>query len=98
VAILGEMAELGADAPEYHHRVGEAAGREGVDALLAVGTLARNYLEGAEGVAEKRWVATVEVAIAALDEVVRPGDAILVKASRAVGLEAVAEAITAVRV
>jgi UDP-N-acetylmuramoyl-tripeptide--D-alanyl-D-alanine ligase len=98
VAILGEMAELGTDAAEYHRRVGEAAGREGVDSLLAVGTLARNYLEGAGGVPEKRWVAGVEEAIAALDEVVRPGDAVLVKASRAVGLEAVAEAITAVRV
>jgi UDP-N-acetylmuramoyl-tripeptide--D-alanyl-D-alanine ligase len=98
VAILGEMAELGADAAEYHRRVGAAAGREGVDSLLAVGPLARNYVDVAEGVPEKRWVATVEEAIAALDEVVRPGDAVLVKASRAVGLEAVAEAITAVRV
>jgi UDP-N-acetylmuramoyl-tripeptide--D-alanyl-D-alanine ligase len=98
VAILGEMAELGADAAEYHRQVGAEAGREGVNSLLAVGELARNYIDGAEGVPEKRWVATVEEAIAALDEVVRPGDAVLVKASRAVGLEAVAEAITAVRV
>jgi UDP-N-acetylmuramoyl-tripeptide--D-alanyl-D-alanine ligase len=98
VAILGEMAELGADAAEYHRQVGAAIAREGVDSLLAVGELARNYVDGAEGVPEKRWVATVEEAIAALDEVVRPGNAVLVKASRAVGLEAVAEAITAVRV
>jgi UDP-N-acetylmuramoyl-tripeptide--D-alanyl-D-alanine ligase len=98
VAILGDMAELGANAPEYHRQVGAAAGREGVDSLLAVGELGRNYVEGAEGVSEKRWVATVDEAIAALDEVVRPGDAVLVKASRAVALEAVAEAITAVRV
>jgi UDP-N-acetylmuramoyl-tripeptide--D-alanyl-D-alanine ligase len=98
VAILGEMAELGTDAAQYHRHVGAAAGREGVDSLLAVGALARYYVDGADGVPEKRWVATVEEAIAALDEVVRPGDAVLVKASRAVGLEAVAEAITAVRV
>jgi UDP-N-acetylmuramoyl-tripeptide--D-alanyl-D-alanine ligase len=98
VAILGEMAELGTEAAEYHRQVGAAAGRQGVDALLAVGALARNYVDGAAGVRDKRWVATVEEAIAALDEVVCPGDAVLVKASRAVGLEAVAEAITAVRV
>jgi UDP-N-acetylmuramoyl-tripeptide--D-alanyl-D-alanine ligase len=98
VAILGDMAELGANAAEYHRQVGAAAGRAGVDSLLAVGELARNYVDGADDVPEKRWVATIEEAIAALDEVVRPGDAVLVKASRAVGLEAVAEAITAVRV
>jgi UDP-N-acetylmuramoyl-tripeptide--D-alanyl-D-alanine ligase len=98
VAILGEMAELGTDAAEYHRQVGAAVAREGVDSLLAVGPLARNYVDAADGVPEKRWVATVEEAIAALDEVVRPGDAVLVKASRAVGLEAVAEAITAVPV
>jgi UDP-N-acetylmuramoyl-tripeptide--D-alanyl-D-alanine ligase len=98
VAILGEMAELGADAAAFHVQVGAAAQRVGVDGLLAVGSLARNYLEGAEQVAERRSVSTVEEAIAALDDFLRPGDAVLVKASRAVGLEAVAEAITAVRV
>jgi UDP-N-acetylmuramoyl-tripeptide--D-alanyl-D-alanine ligase len=98
VAILGEMAELGADAAAFHVQVGAAAQRVGVDGLLAVGPLARNYLEGAEQVAERRWVPTVEEAIAALDDFLRPGDAVLVKASRAAGLEAVAEAITAVRV
>jgi UDP-N-acetylmuramoyl-tripeptide--D-alanyl-D-alanine ligase len=98
VAILGEMAELGADAAAFHVQVGAAAQRVGVDGLLAVGPLARNYLEGAEQVAERRWVPTVEEAIAALDDFLRPRDAVLVKASRAAGLEAVAEAITAVRV
>jgi UDP-N-acetylmuramoyl-tripeptide--D-alanyl-D-alanine ligase len=98
VAILGEMAELGADAAAFHVQVGAAAQRVGVDGLLAVGPLARDYLEGAEQVAERRWVPTVEEAIAALDDFLRPRDAVLVKASRAVGLEAVAEAITAVRV
>jgi UDP-N-acetylmuramoyl-tripeptide--D-alanyl-D-alanine ligase len=98
VAVLGEMAELGADADAFHIQVGAAAQRAGIDGLLAVGSLARNYLEGAEQVAERRWVPTVEEAIAALDDFLRPGDAVLVKASRSVGLEAVAEAITAVRV
>ena len=91
VAILGDMAELGRTAPEYHREIGVAAGELGVDELLAVGELARGYLDG--GV-PGRWVANVHEAVRELGEVVRPGDAVLVKASRAVGLEAVAAALT----
>jgi UDP-N-acetylmuramoyl-tripeptide--D-alanyl-D-alanine ligase len=91
VAILGDMAELGRTAPEYHREIGEAAGELGIDELLAVGELARGYLDG--GV-PGRWVANVHEAVRELDDVVRPGDAVLVKASRAIGLEAVAAALT----
>jgi len=91
VAILGDMAELGRTAPRYHHEVGVAAAELEVDELLAVGELARGYLEG--GV-PGRWVANVHEALRQLDDVVRPGDTVLVKASRAVGIEAVAAALT----
>jgi len=91
VAILGDMAELGRTGPDYHREVGAAASELGVDELLAVGELARGYLEG--GV-PGRWVANVHDALRQVDELVRPGDAVLVKASRAVGLEAVAAALT----
>jgi UDP-N-acetylmuramoyl-tripeptide--D-alanyl-D-alanine ligase len=91
VAILGDMAELGRTAPAYHHEVGEEAAALGVDELLAIGELARGYLDG--GV-PGRWVPNVHEALRELDEVVQPGDAVLVKASRAVGLEAVAAALT----
>jgi UDP-N-acetylmuramoyl-tripeptide--D-alanyl-D-alanine ligase len=91
VAILGDMAELGRTGPEYHRQVGAAASELGVDELLAVGELARGYLEaGVPG----RWAANVHDALRQVDELVRPGDAVLVKASRAVGLEAVAAALT----
>jgi UDP-N-acetylmuramoyl-tripeptide--D-alanyl-D-alanine ligase len=90
VAILGDMAELGRTAPGYHHEVGEAAAELGIDEVLAVGELARGYLDG--GV-PGRWVANVHDALRELDDLVRPGDAVLVKASRAMGLEAVAEAL-----
>jgi UDP-N-acetylmuramoyl-tripeptide--D-alanyl-D-alanine ligase len=93
VAILGDMAELGRTAPEYHREVGAAAKELGIDQLLAVGELARGYLEaGVPG----RWVPNVHEALRELDEIVRPGDAGLVNASRAIGLEAVAEALTKV--
>jgi UDP-N-acetylmuramoyl-tripeptide--D-alanyl-D-alanine ligase len=93
VAILGDMAELGRGGPGYHREVGEAAAELGVDELLAVGELARSYLDsGVPG----RWVPNVHEALRELDELVRPGDAVLVKASRAIGLEAVAAALTRV--
>jgi UDP-N-acetylmuramoyl-tripeptide--D-alanyl-D-alanine ligase len=95
VAILGNMAELGHTAPGYHREVGEAAAAAGVEQLLAVGELARGYVDGAGGV-PALWVPNVHEALRALDEVVRPGDAVLVKGSRAMGLEAVAEALAAV--
>ncbi len=84
VAILGDMAELGPDAPSYHAEVGREA--EAVDLVLGVGELARDYEpdEWAPSAAEAR-----EVALG----LVRPGDAILVKGSRSVGLEVVADAL-----
>src|SRR2546429_2371845 len=93
VAILGDMAELGRTGPAYHREVGEAAAELGVDELLAVGELARGFLEG--GV-PGRSVPNVHEALRELHEVVRPGDAVLVKASRAMGLEAIAQALTKV--
>jgi UDP-N-acetylmuramoyl-tripeptide--D-alanyl-D-alanine ligase len=93
VAILGDMAELGRTGRDYHRQVGEAAAELGVDELLAVGELARGYLDGG---APGHWVPNVHDAVRELDELVRPGDAVLVKASRAIGLEAVAAALTKV--
>jgi UDP-N-acetylmuramoyl-tripeptide--D-alanyl-D-alanine ligase len=87
VAVLGEMAELGADAAAYHREIGELASRLDVAELVAVGQLAREY--GSNGVST-RWVSTAEEAADALRELLRPGDVVLVKGSRAVGLEAVA--------
>ncbi len=89
VAVLGDMAELGAGAAAYHGAVGEHAVRLGVR-LVAVGDLARHYLTGNPG---ERWFPTVEECLAKLGEIVPPGCAVLVKASRAMRLERVAEAI-----
>jgi UDP-N-acetylmuramoyl-tripeptide--D-alanyl-D-alanine ligase len=94
VAILGDMAELGRTGPGYHREVGAAASELGVDEILAVGELARGYLEDE---VPGRWVANVHDALRQVDELVRPGDAVLVKGSRAVGLEAVAAALTQIR-
>jgi UDP-N-acetylmuramoyl-tripeptide--D-alanyl-D-alanine ligase len=84
VAILGEMAELGDDAPRYHREAGQEATR--VDVVLGVGELARGY-------EPDEWAPTATEAVELALGLVRPGDAILVKGSRSVGLEVVADAL-----
>jgi UDP-N-acetylmuramoyl-tripeptide--D-alanyl-D-alanine ligase len=84
VAVLGEMTELGPEAPRFHAEVGEAA--VDVDVVVGVGELARGYRPD-------EWVATAADAIDVVGRLVRPGDAILVKGSRSVGLEVVADAL-----
>jgi UDP-N-acetylmuramoyl-tripeptide--D-alanyl-D-alanine ligase len=96
VAVLGEMAELGPEAPRYHEEVGRAVAEAGVDVLVAIGPLARGYIEGS-GLAHARWAATPEDGLAAAREVVEQGDCVLVKASRALRLEALADALVGVR-
>jgi len=89
VAVLGDMFELGAGAGAYHHAVGEHCAAAGVR-LVAVGDLARDYLTGSPG---EQWFATVDECLEALSEAVPAGSAVLVKASRAMRLERVAEAL-----
>lgn len=84
VAILGEMAELGPGAPGYHEQVGQQAER--VDVVLGVGELARHYRP-------EEWAPTAAEAVEVARGLVRPGDVILVKGSRSVGLETVAHAL-----
>jgi UDP-N-acetylmuramoyl-tripeptide--D-alanyl-D-alanine ligase len=87
IAILGTMAELGEGSEVYHREIGAHAARAGVDLLVPVGAPALAYLEGFDG--EAHAVATPEEAAALLEELGRPGDRVLVKGSRSVGLERV---------
>jgi UDP-N-acetylmuramoyl-tripeptide--D-alanyl-D-alanine ligase len=86
VAILGEMAELGEASHRYHREIGELAAELGIE-IIGVGEPARAY-EGAT------WAADGEDAVEAARALLRPGDAVLVKASRAVGLEGIPAEIT----
>jgi UDP-N-acetylmuramoyl-tripeptide--D-alanyl-D-alanine ligase len=87
IAVLGEMAELGESAPAYHREVGDEATRVGVAAIVAVGPLAAGYLvAGANGT----LAASADEAADLAKATIRPGDVVLVKGSRAVGLETVA--------
>jgi UDP-N-acetylmuramoyl-tripeptide--D-alanyl-D-alanine ligase len=93
VAVLGTMAELGPGAPAFHVEIGRLAGELGVSALVAVGEEARAYLDGTNGSVETAWAPDAASAGEALETLRRPGDAILVKGSRSVGLERVASNI-----
>ncbi len=84
VAVLGEMRELGPEAATYHREVGEYARERGVELIIGVGEQSSSY-------EPDQQVADAEAAADALAAALRPGDAVLVKGSRAVGLERVAE-------
>jgi UDP-N-acetylmuramoyl-tripeptide--D-alanyl-D-alanine ligase len=89
VAILGEMAELGPEARRHHEEIGRAAKKLGVDVVIGVGELARGY-------EPDDWCADPPAAIDMARTVIHPGDHVLVKGSRAAGLEVVAEALATV--
>ena len=79
------MAELGEHAERHHREIAELAAELGIE-VIAVGDLARDY-------AAATWVPDAPAALAAAQDVVRPGDAVLVKASRSVALEGIAPAL-----
>jgi UDP-N-acetylmuramoyl-tripeptide--D-alanyl-D-alanine ligase len=84
IAVLGGMAELGPEGPRYHREVGALTNE--LDVVVGVGELARDY-------EPTHWVADAEAAATLLRELLEPGDVVLVKGSRAVGLERVAQNI-----
>jgi UDP-N-acetylmuramoyl-tripeptide--D-alanyl-D-alanine ligase len=99
VAVLGDMAELGSLTELAHFRIGEAVARSGIEQLVTVGERAKRIAEGAlaEGmaVANVRPCMTVAEGSEVLDDLLAPGDVVLVKASRSMGLERIVERILA---
>jgi UDP-N-acetylmuramoyl-tripeptide--D-alanyl-D-alanine ligase len=100
-AVLGEMAELGDDAISEHDRIGRLAVRLDVSRLIVVGTgramSAMHHgavMEGSWG-AEATMVADADAALALLRAELQPSDVVLVKASNAAGLGALADALLA---
>jgi UDP-N-acetylmuramoyl-tripeptide--D-alanyl-D-alanine ligase len=91
VAVLGDMLELGPDAPRFHRELGVQAGAAGVDLLVTVGAGAA--LAGEGFAAEHRHARDAGEAARLVPGLVRDGDTILIKASRGVGLEVVADAL-----
>ncbi|MDZ4064052.1 MAG: UDP-N-acetylmuramoyl-tripeptide--D-alanyl-D-alanine ligase, partial [Coriobacteriia bacterium] len=97
IAVLGDMAELGSLSELAHFHIGEEIARSGIDILVTVGELGARFADGARAAGMDteaiRPCATVEEASEVLDDLLSPGDVVLVKASRVMGLERVVEAI-----
>jgi UDP-N-acetylmuramoyl-tripeptide--D-alanyl-D-alanine ligase len=97
VAVLGDMLELGRLAVEAHKSIGEVVASLGVEFLIAVGAESQVMAESAvrSGMIPKTVItcADADAAAQVLKQLIEPGDIVLVKASRAVGLEAVVKAL-----
>jgi UDP-N-acetylmuramoyl-tripeptide--D-alanyl-D-alanine ligase len=93
VAVLGDMAELGAHSEAAHAETGRQAAELGIAQLFAVGGMAAVMGRAARAAGLNRVFefADVETAAAAVRSFVKPGDLVLVKASRAMRLERIAE-------
>lgn len=97
VLALGEMRELGPQAPEFHRRVGREAAALEPAHLLAVGPNAQWYLDGAAAAGLPSGAMTsaeaVGDAVPLLRAIVRPGDVVLIKGSRAIEMEHLVDAL-----
>ena len=95
LAVLGDMAELGRESEAVHEEVGRRAAQMGVGQLFAVGKMASFMARGARDAGLHRVLEfqDVQTAASAVKQFVREGDTVLLKASRATGLEGVGEAL-----
>jgi UDP-N-acetylmuramoyl-tripeptide--D-alanyl-D-alanine ligase len=91
VAVLGDMLELGPESEALHREVGEVAAAAGVELLVTVGPQAVAMIDAFDG--ESYAVADAAEAAALVGDLIEPDDLVLVKGSRGVGLEVVAEAL-----
>jgi UDP-N-acetylmuramoyl-tripeptide--D-alanyl-D-alanine ligase len=90
VVVLGDMKELGEYSAERHRALGERLAVIGVDATYWMGDegpVVKGGYEGAGGTAPFRKCGSIEELVGEVGKNVRAGDAVLVKASRAVGLD-----------
>jgi len=90
--VLGDMAELGEDAPELHRRAATLVREHGVERLLTIGDLSR--LTAASFGAAARHHGTMEELIATLKDSIEPDTTVLIKGSRSMGMERAVAALT----
>ncbi len=96
LAVLGEMLELGPDAAQFHRGLGERAAALGFSPIVGVGELARELTRAAQlSGSLVQWFDSAATAARWLVTELHPGDVILVKGSRGVGLETVVQALLA---
>ncbi len=83
VCIIGDMLELGQNAPAYHKQIGDYARECGIDQVLCVGELSKNMLLNNPDALHFDDVSALEQE---LDNILKPGDTVLIKASNGTGL------------
>lgn len=96
VAIVGDMGELGPEEKVLHYQLGEFAGEQSLDLLLCVGPLSEQIQAGAKSVdpkLESLHFSQKEELLAVLKQKVKPGDAVLVKASNYMGFSQIVETL-----
>ena len=103
VAVMGDMFELGEQEKEMHARVGKYAVDAGVECVICAGTLARCIYEGAVKAAEEKNTGAAgavfyfedrESLLKGIEEILRPGDTVLIKASHGMGFEKIVEQLS----
>lgn len=89
IAVLGGMLELGDWAPREHQAIGRAVAAAGIDVLITLGELGQYIAEAAQGAGMKDVYTVTDHAGAAqvLQSLLRPGDTVLLKASRGFAME-----------
>jgi len=95
VAVLGDMLELGPEEARFHREIGAHAATLGVKLLVAVGPRSRELADAFGDAGEAVLAPDAAAAARLVPGLVEPGDTVLVKASRGIGLEVVAEALAA---
>jgi len=95
VAVLGDMEELGAHSVAAHEEVGQRAAELGIGQLFAVGKMSALTAKSARDAGLTRVIefTDVESALRAVKNFLKPGDVVLLKASRASRLERIAETL-----
>ena len=96
VAVLGDMGELGENELDLHYQVGAYAAGKGIDLVCGIGPMSESLIRGVNdaGTSTKGlWFATKEDFLAAMDDLIKNGDNVLVKASKYMKLPVVIEAL-----
>lgn len=90
VAIIGDMFELGTNEKMMHYNIGAYAAEKGIDCIICIGKLAKQYVVGALAIDENHnviYYENTQKAISMLKSIIKEDDSILVKASHAMEFE-----------
>lgn len=96
VAVLGDMGELGEDEKTLHYETGAYAAQKGIDVVCGIGSLSKELVNGAKtsDSTEAFWFETKADFLNAMNDIIKPGDNVLVKASHGMHFPELVDALT----